>query len=75
MEKIVKDDRALTREAQKDGIIERESSKPGYKGRVNAFCCHCIFDPYQRGTWLRQVEACTSLDCSLYPVRPSSRRQ
>ena len=70
MEPIVRDDRARAREAQKERIIKRESGKPGYKGRVTAFCCHCIFDTYQTGTWLQQVEACTSLDCPLYSVRP-----
>ena len=73
MEPIVRDDRARAREAQKERIIKKESSKSGYKGPVNAFCCHCIFDPYQPGTWLQQVEACTSCDCPLYSVRPLPR--
>ena len=51
-------------------IIERESKKPGLKGKIRAFCCHCIFDPYQRGSWLKQVENCTSPHCPLYSVRP-----
>ena len=70
MQPIVKDDRALAREAQKERIVKNESSKPGYKGPVTAFCCHCIFDPYQQGTWLQQIEACTSWHCPLYSVRP-----
>ena len=53
-------------------IVEREAKKPGLRGKINAFCCHCIYDPYQDGTWLKQVEYCTSCDCPLYPVRPVS---
>ncbi len=51
-------------------IVKRELAKPGYKGKINAFCCHCIYDPYSEGTWLKQVENCTSRDCPLYSVRP-----
>lgn len=56
-------------------IIDRESKKPGLKGKTRAFCCHCIFDPYQRGSWLKQVENCTSPHCPLYSVRPRPTRK
>lgn len=75
MKPIVRDGRALDREAQKERIIKKESSKPGYKGPVTAFCCHCIFDPYQQGTWLQQIAACTSTDCPLFSVRPRPSRK
>ncbi len=52
-------------------IVDRELKKPGYKAKIRAFCCHCIFDPYSEGTWLKQVEKCTSCDCPLYAVRPT----
>jgi hypothetical protein len=43
------------------------------RGAINAFCKHCIYDPIGgSGTWRQQVEACTSLKCPLYPVRPVS---
>ena len=51
-------------------IVERESKKAGFKGKIRAFCCHCIYDPYSEGTWLKQVEKCTSWDCPLFSVRP-----
>jgi|GEM_PF-2248646 len=70
MEPISGDEIAPDRATLQERIIKRESSKPGYKGKVRAFCCHCIYDPYQSGTWLKQVEACTSLDCPLFSVRP-----
>ncbi len=70
MEPIDRDDIDPERLGVQERIIARELRKPGYKSKVRAFCCHCIYDPYQRGTWLQQVEACTSLDCPLYSVRP-----
>jgi hypothetical protein len=59
-----------SRDTVRDRVIEREAGKPGLRGKINAFCCHCIYDPYQKGTWLNQVEKCTSVRCALYPVRP-----
>ncbi len=75
MELIQLQDKGQTRDSLREKIVKRESSKPGYKGKVRAFCCHCIFDPYQSGTWLQQVEECTSLDCPLYSVRPTPGKQ
>jgi hypothetical protein len=39
---------------------------------INAMCKQCIYDPYQRGNWRQQVEACTSKACPLYEFRPVS---
>ena len=61
-----------SRDTLRDRIIKRESKKAGYKGKIRAFCCHCIFDAYQTGSWLEQVENCTSLNCPLYSVRPTT---
>jgi hypothetical protein len=58
------------RDTLRDKIVERESKKAGYKGKIRAFCCHCIYDPYQEGTWLKQIEKCTSWHCPLFTVRP-----
>lgn len=46
--------------------------RPSMRKAVNAFCRDCIYDPVEPGTWLQQVTACTSPDCPLYPVRPTS---
>ena len=62
-----------SRDTLRERIVERESKKPGLKGKIRAFCCHCIFDAYQEGTWLKQVENCTSPDCPLFPVRPKPK--
>ena len=59
-----------SRDTVRDRVIEREAGKPGLRGKINAFCCHCIFDPYQKGTWLKQIEKCTSWHCPLFTVRP-----
>ena len=37
---------------------------------INDKCKDCIYDPLSAGTWLKQVELCTSTNCPLYPVRP-----
>ena len=57
METIDRDDIDPSLLDVQERIIKRELSKPGYKSKIRAFCCHCIYDPYQRGTWLQQVEA------------------
>jgi len=62
------------REGHRLAVIHRESSKAGLRGKINAMCCHCIYDPTQSGTWLKQVEICSSKDCPLYKVRPTSKK-
>ncbi len=61
------------RDTIRDKIVQRESKKRGLKGKFRAFCASCIYDPYQEGTWLKQVEKCTSLHCPLFSVRPVPR--
>ena len=63
------------RDSMREKVVERELKKPGYKSKIRAFCCHCIYDPYQIGTWLKQVEKCTSQHCPLYSVRPRPTRK
>jgi hypothetical protein len=75
---IIKQPSALgNRDALRDKVIERESKKAGLKGKIRAFCCHCIYDPYSEGSWLKQVENCTSSHCPLFTVRPvpSSKKE
>lgn len=58
----------------RDKLIEREKNKKGRQGKINAKCIDCIYDGVCGvGTWRQQVEACTSLNCPLYPVRPMSK--
>jgi hypothetical protein len=58
------------RDTLRDRIVEREVKKAGFKAKIRAFCCHCIYDPHQEGTWLKQIKNCTSWHCPLYMVRP-----
>jgi len=62
------------REGNRLTVIAREASKTGLRGKINAMCCYCIYDPTQSGTWLKQVEICTSKGCPLYQVRPTSNK-
>ena len=40
---------------------------------INAKCKDCSHDPLDTGTWLKQVEDCTAVDCPLFPVRPLTK--
>lgn len=61
---------------RRNALIAREMAKPGLRGRINAFCIHCIFDPEGGGgSWRQQVEACTAPACPLYDVRPTSGQE
>jgi len=55
-------------------VIEREAKKAGFRGKINAKCCECIYDPYAAGTWREQVEKCSSLACPLYEIRPLPKK-
>lgn len=54
----------------KEKYIKIHSEKGGFRGRINAKCIECVFDPMEPGTWRAQVEACTVKTCPLYDVRP-----
>ena len=46
-----------------------------YKQAIQKKCKECIFDPDGgNGKWREQVEACTSSKCSLFQVRPRTRK-
>jgi hypothetical protein len=42
---------------------------------INDYCKGCIYDSLAPGTWVKQVEECSSPNCELYPVRPKSRKR
>lgn len=52
-----------------------EARKPGLRTRIDDKCRDCIYDPYDRGNWRKQVGNCTSVDCALWEVRPISESQ
>jgi len=57
------------RDQQRQNLIQKHTGKAGLRGRIDAKCIECIFDPYQPGSWLKQVDLCTCTECPLYPVR------
>ena len=57
----------------RDELVRKMALKPGLKGKIDAFCVSCIYDPRVAGTWRLQVQLCTAKDCPLYSVRPQSK--
>ncbi len=55
-------------------VINQELRKGGLRGKINAKCAECIYDPYDKGTWLKQVELCTSPKCPLFDARPTPKK-
>ncbi|KHF24516.1 hypothetical protein JV46_25490 [Solemya velum gill symbiont] len=58
------------RDKARSELISKWVKKDGFRGRINAFCISCIYDPYSDGSWRKQVEKCTSINCPLFDVRP-----
>ena len=44
--------------------------RPSFRKCVDQHCRDCIYDEMQPGTWRKQVQECTSLNCALFSVRP-----
>jgi hypothetical protein len=51
------------------------SAPRSLRAAIDAKCRDCIYDPGGGGTWRAQVEACSSADCPLHPLRPVSARK
>ncbi len=61
-------------ERRRAELIARQAKQAGFKGKINAKCIECIYDPLQgQGNWRQQVQACTDTGCPLYEVRPTSK--
>jgi hypothetical protein len=59
--------------SRREELIAKQGSKAGLRGKINAKCIECIFDPQGGGgSWRQQVAACTSKTCPLYEVRAKS---
>ena len=47
--------------------------RPSLRSAIDAMCKSCIYDPGNgNGAWREQVQGCSSSNCPLHPVRPSS---
>ena len=58
----------------KQVLLRKMVSKPGLRGKIDAKCIECIYDPYDHGTWRIQVSECTSMGGPLYTVRPEPKK-
>ena len=56
----------------KQNLLNNHSSKAGLRGKINANCIDCTYDPIDAGSWRKQVENCHSYSCALYSVRPKT---
>ena len=59
-------------DALRQKVIDREAGKAGLRGKIDAKCAECIYDPYSKGTWRLQVRNCTDSACPLWSVRAKS---
>lgn len=51
------------------------SAPRSLRAAIDAKCRDCIYDPGGGGTWREQVQACSSGNCPLHPLRPISARK
>ncbi len=58
---------------ERANLIRKMAGKPGLRGKIDAKCCDCTYDPLDSGTWRKQVENCAIVDCSLHSVRPQAK--
>ena len=57
----------------KQNLSAKHASKSGLRGKINANCIDCVYDPIDSGSWRQQVEACKHVICPLYKHRPTSK--
>jgi hypothetical protein len=59
----------------RDETVDRLACKPGLRGKIDAMCVYCIYDPMVGGgTWKQQVKSCSSAQCPLHPIRVGAKR-
>lgn len=58
-----------------DELVEKLSSKPGLRARIDAFCVECKFNPDVAIPWRVQVEGCPIAGCPLHNVRLKNRNK
>ena len=60
--------------SRKDALIAKHKAKPGLRGKVDAHCISCIYDPEGAGNWRQQVTDCLVTSCPMYEVRPMTSK-
>ena len=61
--------------ARKDELIARHKAKSGLRGRIDANCIDCVYDPGAPGNWRKQVQECAVDSCPLWDIRARSRAE
>jgi hypothetical protein len=56
----------------KQELLDKQSNKTGLRGKINANCIDCVYDPIEAGSWRKQVGNCCGYSCSLYSVHPTT---
>ena len=50
-------------------------TKLSLRAAINAHCRACLYDPGRgNGHWREQIDACSSTNCALWPVRPRASK-
>jgi hypothetical protein len=56
---------------KKQAASTKRLGRLSLRSAIDAMCRYCIYDPGGgNGTWREQVQACSSANCPLHPVRP-----
>jgi hypothetical protein len=65
----------MNKDDYKQNLVDKLAGKPGLRGRIDAHCIDCVYDPCQGGTWRKQVENCTCKTCQFHPVRATQTKE
>ena len=58
---------------RKQAVGPKRPVRLSLRSAINAMCRYCIYDPGGgNGTWREQVQACSSSNCPLHAVRPTT---
>jgi hypothetical protein len=56
----------------KQTLLDKQNSKAGLGGKINANCIDCVYAHIDAGSWRKQVENCCDYSCQLYSLRPTT---
>ena len=58
-----------------DNISKVDNNKrQSFREAINRKCRDCIYDDQAPGTWRQQVTLCAAKSCSLYELRPKTKK-
>jgi hypothetical protein len=56
----------------KKNLSAKHASKSALRGKINANCIDCTYDPNDVGSWRRHVDNLTGYSCYLPSLRPTT---